>query len=384
MKTSKSAPQVVMISLEVWDHVWRRNQFVSRELALAGYDVDFVGPPRDYSNAFRTGNFASLKSGNANPLAGVRVSRPTKLLPNSVAIGRKINQTLATRHVLNLIMPGSESPVLWINDQSMRHLAVTIPYSALIYDITDDWCVFEQSPIAKKWAIADDEWLCRHSEAVIVCSEQLYERKLKLVPEEKLFLIANGVDVDHYANCHKDASSSEGPCFGYTGSIHGQRLDVNLLADTAKQLSAGEIVLVGPDMLTTEERDRLLSSGRIRITGSVPYEEIPAVMRQMDVMIVPHKVTSFTESLNPIKLWEYMASGKPVVSTPVAGFRDYPQLVSLAASPQEFYTAMTNSLDEPVECSKARKEMVLNHTWKKRACEIEKVIQKVVSGKRDH
>ncbi len=53
-------------------------------------------------------------------------------------------------------------------------------------------------------------------------------------------------------------------------------------------------------------------------------------MRAFDVCLTPHLVTPFTESLNPIKLWEYLAAGKPIVATPVAGFREYPELVRLA------------------------------------------------------
>jgi teichuronic acid biosynthesis glycosyltransferase TuaH len=74
-------------------------------------------------------------------------------------------------------------------------------------------------------------------------------------------------------------------------------------------------------MLPKEDAESLQRTGRVHLTGAVPYAEVPEYMRAFDVCITPHRMTLFTESLNPIKLWEYLAAGKPIVSTDVAGFR---------------------------------------------------------------
>src|SRR6266478_1922830 len=81
---------------------------------------------------------------------------------------------------------------------------------------------------------------------------------------------------------------------------------------------AGSVALVGPNFLSPADNRRLLAVGNIFMTGPVPYARIPDYMSAFDVCITPHKISQFTESLNPIKLWEYLAAGLPIVSTDIA------------------------------------------------------------------
>jgi glycosyltransferase involved in cell wall biosynthesis len=112
----------------------------------------------------------------------------------------------------------------------------------------------------------------------------------------------------------------------------------------------------------------------VHFTGPVSYQRIPEYMRAFDVCIVPHRMTPFTESLNPIKLWEYLAVGKPIVATPVAGFRDYPQFVSLAATADQFLAAMQAALTEDPGSAPARRAEAAKHSWVSRVDQIETVL----------
>jgi hypothetical protein len=86
-------------------------------------------------------------------------------------------------------------------------------------------------------------------------------------------------------------------------------------------------------------------------------------------------VTPFTESLNPIKLWEYMASGKPIVSTDVAGFRDFPQWAKIASTPADFVRAALESLKEDRSLATSRRDESLRHSWKSRVDCVEEFVQ---------
>ncbi len=123
----------------------------------------------------------------------------------------------------------------------------------------------------------------------------------------------------------------EAPVVLYAGTLHGDRLDVALCARVADALEGrGHLVLLGPDALETAERARLEDAGVV-LLGARPSAEVPAYLMHADVLVVPHVVTPFTDSLDPIKLYEYQAAGRPVVSTPVAGFRDAAdELVTIA------------------------------------------------------
>jgi teichuronic acid biosynthesis glycosyltransferase TuaH len=374
---------LILISLEVWDDIWRRNQFLAREFASRGWDVSFVGPARDISYALRSGDFYRCFGGISTPkdITRIKASRPVKLAPESISLGRRINASLLTGHLRSRyrLHQWKTLPVIWVNDHNSFSAIQSLERSCLIYDITDDWTTFVQNKAARDRVVASDRWLCENSDAVIVCSERLYEAKKAMVSPDRLFLVPNGVDIEHYADCSKRSfdvyESRSNPVFGYTGSIHDQRLDVALVEAIARRMTTGVLRFIGPDMLEPSSRQRLLNTGRVELLGPIPYQDLPKAMQEMDAMIVPHLVTPFTESLNPLKLWEYLASGKPVVSTPVAGFRDYPQLIKLASSADEFYQAMLKSLNEPMELATQRQSAVAGHSWGARADQIEKIIE---------
>ncbi len=80
-------------------------------------------------------------------------------------------------------------------------------------------------------------------------------------------------------------------------------------------------MLLGPDCLTSLHSSELRQPRNVHVLGPRPYSEIPAYLQHADVLIVPHLVNAFTESLDPIKAYECLAAGRPTVATPVAGFR---------------------------------------------------------------
>jgi glycosyltransferase involved in cell wall biosynthesis len=255
---------------------------------------------------------------------------------------------------------------------------------ASVYDITDDWISLTQSSAVRALTIEQDAFMCAAVDAVIVCSQRLVELKQALA--QNLHLIPNGVDCEHY-RCVLEGDGPlpeetvpwEHPVLGYTGTIHPDRVDVALLEQLAKQMDTGCIALVGPSHLSETDTVRLEATRRVAFTGAVPYFRVAEYMRAFDVCIAPHVVTEFTESLNPIKLWEYLACGKPIVATPVAGFRDFPQFVRIAGTAAEFLAAAGAALFEPHEESALRRREAQNHSWTQRVDAIVEVFEQAKS-----
>jgi glycosyltransferase involved in cell wall biosynthesis len=175
---------------------------------------------------------------------------------------------------------------------------------------------------------------------------------------------------------HAIAQNWKKPIFGYTGTIHGERVDVNLIASIARAYPSATIAMVGPNLLEQADRHELDHLSNIVFTGSQPYSQLPDIMRAFDVCMVPHLVTPFTESLNPIKLWEYLAAGKPIVSTNVAGFRDYPDLVSVAYSADDFVSLLAQAPVESPDLLPLRQKAVRQHTWEQRVAAVEALLLK--------
>jgi glycosyltransferase involved in cell wall biosynthesis len=137
------------------------------------------------------------------------------------------------------------------------------------------------------------------------------------------------------------------------------------------------LVFVGPNHLPGDVVGQLTARGNVYFTGAVPYLKIPEYMRAFDVCVVPHRMSAFTESLNPIKLFEYLAAGKPIVATDVAGFRDFPELVRIARTADEFFDQMLLALQEGDSKLQARRDEAAKHSWKLRVDQIEEVLMSI-------
>ena len=379
---------IVFVSLEPWDEIWRRNQFVCDGLLRKSVDTKilFVQPPFDNSYALRSRKLNKIRHSPSIVDGGysgrLKLFTPTKWFPNSLPIGRALNEKQFLRQLKRISHNlGWTATHLWINQHESAHLVGEGLAANTLYDITDDWTKFSGNQSLLDLITSQDTTLCTSCDHVIVCSQQLFEDKAKLVESKRLHLIPNGVHSEHYKavsdtrlHVHKIANDWTKPVFGYTGTIHGDRVDVSLVASVAQAYPSATIAMVGPNLLDQAEQQSLDRFSNIVFTGSQSYTDLPDIMRAFDVCMVPHLVTPFTESLNPIKLWEYLAAGKPIVSTNVAGFRDYPNLVSVAATSDDFVSLLVLASSESLDLPSQRREAARQHTWDQRIETIEALL----------
>lgn len=379
---------IVFVSLEPWDEIWRRNQFVCDGLLRKSADTKilFVQPPFDNSYALRARKPNKIRQTPSIVDGGysgrLKVFTPIKWFPNSLSVGRTWNEKHLLRQIKRVMRDLSWNAThLWINQHEAAHLLVAEIAPKSVYDITDDWSKFSGNQSQLEVIIDQDATLCSSCDHVIVCSQQLFYDKASLVDAEKLYLIPNGVHVDHYEAVaemskpvHARAQYWKKPTFGYTGTIHGDRVDVSLIASIAKAYPSATIALVGPNLLGQAEQQELDQFGNIVFTGPQPYADLPDIMRAFDVCMVPHLVTPFTESLNPIKLWEYLAAGKPIVSTNVAGFRDFAKHVFIAGTHDEFVKDLSSALTTDKSSSLDRQDVAHQHSWDSRLDDVLRVL----------
>jgi glycosyltransferase involved in cell wall biosynthesis len=382
----KTAKRILFFSLEDWNEIWRRNQFICAELCHRHPDLQilWVSPVVDISYAIRRGTVDDLKSIRVTPqpvpdYKQILSLKPFKLLPN--VIGRKFNDRVYATIVRQTIerMGWNESGfITWINDHGACK-ALPMPGSrATIYDITDDWTKFARSEKERQINVALDAKALELADHVIVCSQQLFADKNGRC--KKLSLIPNGVDCDRYdpATLAKleppeELRSLRKPIVGYTGTLHSERLDLNLLDAIAKQMPDVSFLFVGPIVVPPESIAKLKQ--RAHLVGPKPYSRLPEYIGTFDACMTPHLVDEFTESLDPLKLYEYMSTGKPIVSTPCAGFRDVEDMISIASTADDFCQAIKRELQEPNgERSRRRVEWARQHSWRSRVDEIERVL----------
>ncbi|GAA4161082.1 hypothetical protein GCM10022286_18130 [Gryllotalpicola daejeonensis] len=315
---------LVVVSLEPWDDIWRRNQYLVDGLLRAAPELEvlFVEPAADpvhdalSRRAPRRGAGLRQAEGYGGRL---RLLQPTKPLPR--VAGPVADAALRAQLRAAVRRLGWTSPVLWINDPLWAQLVTTSGWPSL-YDMTDDWVEASRSGRENARLREADELLLRTAGEVVVCSTGLEASRGRVRP---VHLVPNAVDVARYrVPAARPADLPAGAVALYAGTLHEDRLDVELAVRTGRALHSegAALVFVGPNALSAENSARLGAEPGIHVLGGRPFRELPAYLQHADVLVVPHLVDRFTDSLDPLKLYEYQAVGRPIVSTAVAGFRD--------------------------------------------------------------
>lgn len=312
---------IVVCSLEAWDDIWRRNQFFVRELLALDPDrrVLFVEPPYDWLHERRNPSGRRRQRG-LRPLEGdgrIVCFEPAKVWPR--VLGPLADRSLR-RQVRGAVRQlGFVDPALWVNDPNYAGFATETGWWS-VYDITDDWTEAGDGDRSTARVVRNERRLFVECDAVTVCSEGLATTRRRQRPD--LVVIPNAVDVEHFRQaCPRPADIPGGPIAVYVGTLHDERLDVDLVIEVAEANPDVTVVLVGPNALASASTARLRARPNVRLLGARPYEVVPGYLQHADLLLVPHVVSSFTESLDPIKAYEYLAVGRPALVTPVAGFR---------------------------------------------------------------
>lgn len=220
--------------------------------------------------------------------------------------------------------------------------------SKVVYYCVDEWSAFTFLD-AKLMANMEAD-LIRQSDLVITSAEQLYKSKQSL--HSKTYLVPHGVDSEHFGKATfsettvpKEVAHLTGPVIGFWGLIH-EWIDIELIAEVAAQRPQWSFVLIGKIGVDCSVLKALRN---VHLLGVRSYDTLPAFAKGFTVGIMPFKINRLTDNVNPIKLREYLASGLPVVSTPLPEAKLYQHVVKFGSTATEFVAA----LDEAVRARKA-------------------------------
>jgi glycosyltransferase involved in cell wall biosynthesis len=204
--------------------------------------------------------------------------------------------------------------------------------------------------------------LARGCEVSIATSNDLAHdlRALGAAPE----LVPHGVDAERFAgdpDPPDDLSGLERPLVGYVG-ILDDYLDLDAVRAVAEHLEHGTVVLVGAANADVS----VLDHPRIVRLGFRPYAKVPAYLAAFACCICPFQITPLTTAVNPIKLREYLAAGRPVVSTPLPAVLEYRDVVEVASGRDEFADAVIRALgpdQDSADSRERRRARVRGESW---------------------
>lgn len=275
-------------------------------------------------------------------------------------------------HLKQFIAPDTEV-VIWSYHPFFPQVFGLFPGALKVFDAVDNWVEHPVYASVKQQLQENYQEIQQTVDVIFTVSNDL--QKL-FSTHKKVIWIPNGVDANHFSQTKQPEQFSDlpQPYAAYVGVIQ-ERLDVELLTETAKLTPEIHFVLAGPVWEGTPLGE-LRELKNVHFIGPVPYQDLPNLLHKACAGIIPHRVNKFTASMNPLKLYEYLASGLPVISTPVQGTEQFSTGVSLASTALEFSTALKKSLLlSPIEKQRLI-GLVKDQTWDNR---IEQMINSILT-----
>jgi hypothetical protein len=216
--------------------------------------------------------------------------------------------------------------------------------------------------------------LVEKSDLVLATSHLLLEEKTRLNPN--CLLVPNGTEFDHFNTAPEVApeelSHIRKPVIGYYGAM-SDWLDTELVGRLASARPGWSFVLIG--RVDSADVSALRRMSNVLLLGEKPYELLPEYLHRFDVGIIPFKKSPLTEATNPVKLFEYLSAGKPVVATDLNELRHYRDYVRLASSAEEWLETIERALEEDAPARvEARQGFARQNTWDERLLSIEDAI----------
>lgn len=233
-----------------------------------------------------------------------------------------------------------------------------------------------------KHGLVSEKIIMHKSDLVICTSQQLYREKLANHPNTHF--VPNAADIQHSIQAtepnlpiHCSLENIPAPIVGYFGNIE-QRIDFELIREVACKNKDISFVFAG----TIEKHwvpDFFLEIPNVYLTGRIPYDQMPQVLKGFKTAIIPFKKTPESRTVFPLKLFEYLGAGKPVIATNFnPDLKNLTNdLVVYCDTSDEFSFSIKNSLiSDSKELQNRRIELAKQHTWEKRALDIEALIEK--------
>ena len=271
---------------------------------------------------------------------------------------RRLNQKLLLRQLLPLLKK-SPSPLVWTSLPSAVDVIGHLNEKACVYYCGDDFSALAGVDHDPVQAMEDE--LVAKSHLVITASEHL----AKKFPKHKTLVLNHGVDYRHFATTTTVANDlPKGLTAGFYGSI-STWFDQRLICQVAKLLPHWKFVLIGS---VQTDVSALQAQTNILLMGPRDYQALPSYSQHWYAGILPFKDNRQIQACNPLKLREYLAAGRPIVSTPFPALAPFSELIHVATRAEQFAAALESSVrGESQEHKELRQNSVKNADWKVKA-----------------
>lgn len=367
---------IVCLAAARWSGMWARAQQFMVRLA-AQNRVLFVEPPVTLLAPLKQKENLVLVTGAFRREGeNLAVYRPPAQLPFGNlrrGVNRLNMRLLAGRVRRELARLGWSPTLLWT--YLPGHVDLLAWFNCpVLYDCADEHAAFPGLLDPRLVAAMEAELLVR-ADVALASAVRLQQSGRRV--REDVLLVPNAADVDHFARaldpeCPVPGElAGRGLVVGYTGAV-SPWLDLALLGKLADACPELTVALVGPvdcDVSSLAARPNVL------ILGHRPYRDLPAYLKAFEAALIPFVLNDLTKGVNPVKLYEYLAAGVPVVATALPEVLPFAPLVAVARSPEEFVAQVRAAVARGREVGReARLDLARANSWEERLAVISRAI----------
>lgn len=382
---------VVLLSTADWDNpFWTNKQHVAVELARRGFRVlyiDSLGLRRPSASAHDLGRMASRLRKTLRRPRQVRdnlwVWSPVALPWHSNTAVRHVNRALLEIGLRAWSkMLGLRRQWLWTYNPLATELFALRSFEYRVYHCVDE--IKAQPGMPVRLLEAAEEQLVQQADIVFATSPQLANSRKAWNPNTHY--LPNVADFAHFNKAldsdtvvPSDIDSIPGPRLGFIGAISGYKLDFDLLRTVAEHRPAWSIVLIGKVGEGDPWTDISVLRGlpNVYFLGPRPYRALPGYLKGIDVALLPNRINDYTDAMFPMKFFEYLAAGRPVVSVALKAINDYSSVVSIASTAEEFIGAIEQALDGGHSDIRRRLRLASKYTYEGRTQRMLELISEV-------
>lgn len=368
---------ILCFAPDPWDDIWRnRHQIMSR---LARQNQVIYVEPRPYLRQV----WAGLRSGAVRPFRAR--SRLRRALDNLYVYTPPWWAPISGREPLASLFAGLRQrdlhsamrrigagrPILWLVRPDQADVVGRFGEKMCVYQIVDEYAGYGGLSAERRAAFLERERrLIERVDMVFVTSPVLMERKGRYNP--RTYLVPNGVDYETFSRALEDPGlpadleALPRPRVGYVGALN-DKVDYALLRDLARARPGWAIVLVGPWAVREDATGfDLRCEANVHFLGKKDVALVPHYIKGLDICLMPYKLNEWTRSIDPLKMYEYLAAGRPVVSTPIpAAVAFSPRVV--VADRARFAEAAQAAMMQDDEAARAeRRSVAAQHSWEAR------------------
>lgn len=372
---------IICLASQSWDSHWCTPQQICSRLAPKSR-VLYVEPLR--SPLWKVRKAATQSREEAGPPRQAArnlwvLTLPSVFVPlalyRRLPFLRRFNNALMSRLVARASKTlGFEQAVVWVYMITHQGAALMSQSPLTVYDCIDEWAGATSDPALKRFFSQLDRQLCTDADVLFLGSNQLAAPRRAL--NDCHALVPQGVELAHFlppddaaATMPPELAALNKPIIGLVGVLNRERIDIELLRHLARSRPQWSIVLVGPvweglDVAALEQHPN------IHLLGNKPRELLGRYLAAFDVCMLPYLLNDFTRNIFPLKLFEYLAAGKPFVSTPIPACEEFPGLIRTAPDHASFLTAVDQALAETgTELREARITTARANDWSRRVAD---------------